>query len=153
MKKCKVLIINGPNLNLLGVREKDIYGEKSLEHINHIIKDEAEKINIEVSFFQSNCEGQIVDKIQTACKDYHGIIINPAAYTHYSIAIRDAISSVKIPTIEVHLSNIHNREDFRSKSMIAPVCIGQISGFKEHSYVLALFALHRILNRGYESEQ
>ncbi|RKD27887.1 3-dehydroquinate dehydratase [Caminicella sporogenes DSM 14501] len=152
MKKAKILVLNGPNLNLLGIRDTKLYGQKTLEYINNILKREAENLNFEISFFQSNCEGQIIDKIHEAYGVYRGIIINPGAYTHYSIAIRDAIASVEIPTVEVHLSNIYNREEFRTKSVIAPVCVGQISGFKEYGYILALFALHEMLNRRYENE-
>lgn len=137
----KILVINGPNLNLLGDREKDNYGEITLDTINEEIKSLAKDLQTEIDFFQSNYEGEIVDKIQKAKGMFDGIIINPAAYTHTSIAIRDALLAVKIPTIEVHLSNIHSREEFRQKSFIAPVCIGQIAGFKKDSYILALRAM------------
>lgn len=146
MKKYKVLVVNGPNLNLLGVRERQIYGNISLDDINKTIKEEAEELNIAISFFQSNSEGQLIDAIHNAINEFQGIIINPGAYTHYSIAIRDAISSVNLPTIEVHISNIYGREEFRSKSIIAPVCIGQISGFKEYSYILALKAMRNFFD-------
>ena len=134
----KVLIINGPNLNLLGVREKDVYGSETLQDIARRVNEEAGKLNIEIDFVQSNHEGEIIDKIHDARGSYDVIIINPGAYTHYSIAIRDAIKAVDIPAIEVHLSNIHSREEFRSKSVIAPVCVGQISGFGGDSYLVAL---------------
>jgi len=134
----KVLIINGPNLNLLGVREKDVYGSETLQDIARRVNEEAGKLNIEIDFVQSNHEGEIIDKIHDARGSYDVIIINPGAYTHYSIAIRDAIKAVDIPAIEVHLSNIHSREEFRSKSLIAPVCVGQISGFGGDSYLVAL---------------
>ena len=138
----KIMIINGPNLNMVGVREKGIYGTRSFEDICEYIKDEAEKKNIEIELFQSNIEGEIIDQIQ---KCYHekfdGIIINPGAYTHYSYAIHDAIKSVNIDTVEVHLSNIHSREEFRHKSVTAAACIGQICGFGEEGYILALNAL------------
>jgi 3-dehydroquinate dehydratase-2 len=136
-----ILVVNGPNLDMLGVREKNIYGEESLESINRVMKQEAEKLKFKIEFFQSNFEGEIIEKIHNARKIFDYIIINPAAFTHYSIAIRDAISSVEIPTIEVHLSNIHSREEFRHKSVIAPVCIGQISGFGLKSYIVALYAV------------
>jgi 3-dehydroquinate dehydratase II len=136
----KILIIHGPNLNLLGTREPEIYGSTSFEDINKIIKDYAKKNKIEVEIFQSNCEGDIVNYIQKK-KDYTGLVINPAAYTHTSIAIADAIKAVNIPAVEVHLSNIHSREDFRKTSYIAPFCIGQISGFGHYSYILGLNAL------------
>ncbi len=143
----KVLIINGPNLNLLGKRNRSIYGEKTLEEINETIKLRGEKLGIRVCFFQSNCEGLIVDKLHESMDiDYSGMIINPAALTHYSLAIRDAIEILTIPVIEVHLSNINAREDFRQKSVIAPVCSGQISGLGLNSYLLAMEAL-KLMNK------
>lgn len=143
----KVIVINGPNLNLLGTREPEIYGDKSINHILDQLEGDAKKYNIELEFFQSNHEGELIDKIHEAFENkYQGIIINPGAFTHYSYAIRDAISAVMIPTIEVHISNIHTREKFRSKSVIAPVCIGQISGLGIHSYSTALFALSKHFN-------
>ncbi|MDQ2085295.1 type II 3-dehydroquinate dehydratase [Herbivorax sp. ANBcel31] len=135
-----VLVINGPNLNLLGTREKDIYGTETLEDIAKKANAEALKHNIDLSFIQTNHEGEIIDKIHEARDGIDVIIINPGAYTHYSIAIRDAVKSVQIPTIEIHLSNVHAREEFRSKSVIAPVCVGQISGFGSKSYILAVNA-------------
>jgi len=143
----KLLVIHGPNLNLLGIREKDVYGSESFESINQRIKEEAEKLHVHVEIFQSNWEGAIIDKIHSARCNFDGIIINPGAYTHYSIAIRDAIKAVDIPTIEVHLSNIHAREEFRSKSVIAPVCIGQICGMGGNSYILGLHALLMYFNQ------
>ena len=137
----KILVINGPNLNLLGDREKDNYGETTLETINNDLKSLAKELSVEIDFFQSNTEGAIVDKIQSAKGVFDGIIINPAAYTHTSIALRDALLAVKIPAVEVHLSNIYSREEFRQNSFTAPVCIGQIAGFKQDSYNLALRAL------------
>jgi 3-dehydroquinate dehydratase-2 len=132
------LIITGPNINLLGLREPSIYGKLTLSDIEEKLKNLAQELKIEVGFFQSNHEGAIVDKIQEASKEFSALIINPAAYTHTSIAIRDALSAVKMPTIEVHISNIHAREDFRKHSFIAPVCIGQISGLGIDGYLLAL---------------
>lgn len=140
MKKHKILVINGPNLNLLGMREKSIYGEKTLDEINAALSNYAEKNSAEIIFYQSNIEGEIIDFIQKN-RDYNGLVINPGAYTHTSIAIRDAIAAVSIPAVEVHISNIHSREDFRKHSYIAPVCIGQISGFGMHSYILGLEAV------------
>lgn len=138
----KIMIINGPNLNMVGVREKGIYGTRSFEDICEYIKDEAEKKNIEIELFQSNIEGEIIDQIQKCYYEkFDGIIINPGAYTHYSYAIHDAIKSVNIDTVEVHLSNIHSREEFRHKSVTAAACIGQICGFGEEGYILALNAL------------
>ena len=137
----KILVINGPNLNLLGEREKDNYGETTLETINAQLSDLATELGVEIDFFQSNSEGAIVDKIQSAKGIFDGIIINPAAYTHTSIALRDALLAVKIPAVEVHLSNIHAREEFRQHSYTAGVCLGQIAGFKKDSYTLALRAL------------
>ena len=141
----KILVLNGPNLNLLGSREKNIYGEQSLEDIAKRMMQEAEMLGIDIDFIQSNHEGQLIDKIHEAKGKYSAIIINPGAYTHYSIAIRDAISAVQIPTIEIHLSNIYTREEFRKKSVIAPVCLGQICGFGGSSYIVALNAIKNIL--------
>lgn len=143
----KVLVINGPNLNLLGKREKNIYGTVSFEKMIDIIENEANKLGIDVDFFQSNCEGEIIDKIHSADGVYNVIIINPGAYTHYSFAIHDAIKAIDVPTIEVHLSNIHAREEFRSKSVTAPACIGQISGFGINSYLLALYQVKLMSER------
>jgi 3-dehydroquinate dehydratase-2 len=135
----KVLVINGPNLNMLGIREPGIYGSLTLEDINAGLSQTGMDNDIQLDFFQSNIEGEIINKIHESSQNYYGIILNAGAYTHYSIAIRDAISSVKDPVIEVHLSNIHKREEFRHKSVIAPVCIGQVSGFGKYSYEMALF--------------
>lgn len=134
----RILIINGPNLNLLGTREPEIYGKLTLNDIETQLKNKAELLNIEIKCFQSNCEGEIVDKISFAKDKFDAIIINPAAYTHTSVAIRDAIAAVGIATIEVHISNIYSREEFRHKSLIAPVCVGQISGLGVNGYLLAL---------------
>lgn len=136
----KVLIINGPNLNLLGTREKDIYGTETLQDIAKKVGEEAKKLGMDFDFIQTNHEGEIIDKIHAARGNYEVLIINPGAFTHYSLAIRDAIKAVELPAIEVHLSNIHAREEFRSKSVIAPVCVGQISGFGGNSYLVALNA-------------
>lgn len=137
----KVMVLNGPNLNLLGTRETDVYGTATLAGIAAMMNEEAEAVGLSMDFFQSNHEGELIDKIHEARGKYDAIIINPGAYTHYSIAIRDAIKAVEIPTIEVHLSNIHAREEFRSKSVIAPVCTGQISGLGANSYLVALRAV------------
>jgi 3-dehydroquinate dehydratase-2 len=141
----KVLVIHGPNLNLLGKREKGIYGTKSLEEINKEILSLASELRIKVTTAQLNSEGEILDVIQKG--DYDVLIINPAAYTHTSVAIRDAIAAVDKPAIEVHLSNVHKREDFRRKSFVAGVAVGQISGFGSDSYLLALRAAKNILSR------
>jgi 3-dehydroquinate dehydratase-2 len=133
----KILVIHGPNLNLLGTRETEVYGTETLDEINSKLTKMAKEANIDIEVFQSNHEGEIVDKIHNAKRDANFIIINPAAFTHYSLAIRDAIASVNVPTIEVHLSNIYAREDFRQKSVIAPVVCGQICGFGADSYYLA----------------
>lgn len=139
----KILVIHGPNLNLLGTREPDVYGSVTLDDINQQISELSKELGIEAKTFQSNSEGAIVDAIQT--KDYDLLIINPAAYTHTSIAIRDAISAVGRPAIEVHISNIHRREDFRRTSYIAGVATGQISGLGVEGYLLAVRASLKIL--------
>ncbi|SDK51698.1 type II 3-dehydroquinate dehydratase [Natronincola ferrireducens] len=136
----KYLVVHGPNLNLLGMREPGIYGTMTLQQINEILLAEAAKHNVKLDILQSNNEGEIIDFLH-GNRDVDGIIINPAAYSHYSIAIHDAIKAVAIPTVEVHLSNIHSREEFRAKSVTASVCIGQISGFGYYSYILGLYAL------------
>jgi 3-dehydroquinate dehydratase-2 len=136
----KILVINGPNLNLLGRREPDIYGAFTLEDINRRVAALAAELGVDVSFFQSNHEGELVQKIQDALGVFQAIVINPGAYTHTSIAIRDAISSTGIPTVETHISNIYKREEFRKHSYISGVAAGQISGFGPDSYLLALRA-------------
>ena len=136
----KILVIHGPNINMLGKRETDIYGKATLDTINKNMKAMARKEGSEVEVVQSNYEGKIVETIQKAAGIYDALIINPAAFTHTSIAIRDAILAAEIPTIEVHLSNIYKREEFRHKSFIAPAAIGQITGFGENSYYLAMRA-------------
>ncbi len=137
----KVLVLNGPNLNLLGVREPGVYGSLTLNDINKSLQDVGTELGVVLSFFQSNHEGEIVDSIHSAREDCQGIVINAGAYTHTSVAIRDAIAAVAIPTVEVHLSNIYQREEFRHNSYIAPVVVGQISGFGHYSYTLGLKAL------------
>lgn len=141
----KIMVIHGPNLNLLGSRETDIYGSLKLKEINNSLKVLAKELGVNISIFQSNHEGEIVDLIQNS-GNYSAIIINPAAYTHTSIAIRDAIAAVKTPAVEVHLSNIYGREKFRHKSVIAPVAVGQISGFGPEGYMLALRAAAYLSN-------
>lgn len=136
----KILFLNGPNLNLLGQREPDVYGKISLTEIEASVRERAKKLGADIGFRQSNLEGELVSWIQEAKGKFDMIVINAAAYTHTSIALRDAIAAVKIPTIEIHLSNVHAREEFRHKSLIAPVCMGQISGFGQNSYLLALDA-------------
>ena len=140
-----ILVINGPNLNLLGVREKSVYGDRTLEDICAWLKEEGEKIDVNLSFFQSNHEGYIIDKIHLARNKFDGIVINPGAYTHYSYAIRDAIAGVSIPTVEIHLSDIKNREEFRKVSVIEPVCIGQVYGEGEKGYLTAIRKLIEVL--------
>ncbi len=141
-----ITVIHGPNLNRLGVREPDVYGTVTLEQINARILDEARRLDLSVSIFQSNSEGEIIDRIQ-ALTDRDALVINPGAYTHTSVAIRDAIAGSGAPAVEVHLTNIHAREDFRRVSLVAPVCRGQISGFGPESYLLALAAAARLLRR------
>lgn len=141
-----ILVLHGPNLNLLGQREPGIYGSMTLEEINSLIEAEGKKLDAEIVAVQSNQEGVLVDAIHMARGKHQGILINAGAYTHTSIALRDAIAAVKIPTVEVHLSNIYQREAFRHHSYIAPVAIGQISGFGAESYRLGLQALVNYLN-------
>jgi 3-dehydroquinate dehydratase-2 len=136
----KILFLNGPNLNLLGSREPDMYGRLTLKDIEAKVRERAAKFGAEIDFRQSNVEGELVSWIQQSKGTYNVIVLNAAAYTHTSIALRDAISAVEVPTIEIHLSNVHAREKFRRKSLIAPVCKGQISGFGADSYILALEA-------------
>lgn len=141
----KILVINGVNMNMLGIREPEKYGTMTLADLEKELYAFAFENEFEIETFQSNHEGEIVEKIHSAFQDFDGIIINAGAYTHTSIAIRDALSAVNIPTIEVHMTNIHSREEFRQKSLIAPVCIGQISGFGVESYKLALLGLKNYL--------
>lgn len=143
----KILILNGPNLNLLGTREPDKYGAKTLDDINQELTAFAYELGVDVEFFQSNIEGELVNKIQEAAGNFDGIIINPAAYTHTSVAIRDAFLAVGLPVVEIHLSNIHAREEFRKNSYIAPIALGQISGFREDSYKLGLSAIVNYLQK------
>ena len=143
----KILIVNGPNLNLLGTREPEVYGTLTLEKINAELEILAKELGVELEFFQSNVEGEIVNAIQAARGDCAGIVINPAAYTHTSVAIRDAISAVSLPAVEIHISNVHAREEFRKNSLIAPVCVGQIAGFGLDSYRLAMLALMNLFKK------
>ena len=141
----KILVIHGPNLNLLGKRETDIYGQVTMEEINKQISKLAGELGVSVDFFQSNSEGELVSEIQKAMGNYEALVVNPGAYTHTSIALRDAIAGVEIPTVEVHLSNIYQREEFRKKSMLADVAVGQITGFKIDSYLLGLRAAANLI--------
>jgi len=141
-----VLVLHGPNLNLLGVREPNVYGDKTLAQINEAITAEATRLGLTVRIVQSNHEGHLVDAIHEAHGWAHAIIINPAGYTHTSVVLRDAIQAMRLPTIEVHLSNIAAREEFRHLSVLAPACIGQISGFRWLSYLLALQAVKGLLD-------
>ena len=141
MSEINILILHGPNLNLLGLREPEIYGSATLDMINRSLEVEGERLQVCIDCLQSNHEGVLVDAIHNARQKYQGIIINAGAYTHTSVAIRDALAGVEIPTVEVHLSNIYTREEFRHHSYIAPVAIGQISGFGSDSYHLGLQAL------------
>ncbi|MDJ0680639.1 MAG: type II 3-dehydroquinate dehydratase [Xenococcaceae cyanobacterium MO_167.B52] len=141
MSELSILVLHGPNLNLLGTREPEVYGSTTLEGINNSLKKEGNRLQVKVSCLQSNHEGNLVDAIHGAISQYQGIVINAGAYTHTSVAIRDAIAGVGIATVEVHLSNIYRREQFRHHSFISPVVIGQISGFGSNSYILGLQAL------------
>lgn len=140
----KILVIHGPNLNLLGTREPETYGRRTLTAIDAALTAKGKSLGIQVETFQSNHEGAIVDKIQTAAAGYHGIIINPAALTHTSVAIRDALLVLDIPIIEVHLSNVHKREPFRHHSMISDIVTGKITGLGDQGYLLALEAIERL---------
>ena len=136
----RIAVIHGPNLNLLGLREPEIYGGETLQEINRRLEEVARQDGVELRITQSNVEGVIIDAIHAALDWADAILINPAGYTHTSVAIRDAIKAVRLPTIEVHLSNVHGREDFRQTSLIGPVCVGQIAGFGADSYLLGLQA-------------
>ena len=137
----KILVVNGPNLNMLGIREPEKYGTETLNDINGKIKKYCDEKNIDVEFYQSNIEGEIINKIHSARGNYEGIILNAGAFTHYSYAIRDAIPVAEMPVIEVHMTNVHGREEFRHNSVIAPICKGQICGFGSNSYIVAVKAL------------
>lgn len=141
----KILVLHGPNLNLLGTREPGVYGSMTLAEINAGLAQLAAELDVQIDCLQSNSEGTLIDAIQHARETVDGILINPAAYTHTSVAIRDALSAVALPAVEVHLSNIHTRESFRHVSLTAPVTVGQIIGFGPHSYLLGLRALVGIL--------
>lgn len=143
----KILVLHGPNLNLLGEREPEIYGKMGLDDLNEKLKNEAKKFGIQLECYQSNYEGELIEHIQKAKTEFDGILINPGALTHYSFSLRDAISSVNINTVEVHLSNIYKRESFRHKSVLAPVVLGQVTGFGFHSYILGLMALANEIKR------
>ena len=144
-KDLNILIINGPNLNMLGVREPEQYGSKSYKDLEMELYEYSFELGINVKIFQSNFEGEIIEKIQYALGNFDGIVLNAGAYTHTSVAIRDALTSVKIPTVEVHISNIYKREEFRHNSMFADVCVGQITGFKTDSYKLGMQGLVNFL--------
>ena len=141
----KVLYLNGPNLNMLGICEPTIYGALTLKQIEHQVQEKAQELGIQIEFRQSNHEGSLIDWIHEASGIFDAIILNAGAYTHTSIAIRDAVSSIKVPVVEIHLSNVHAREEFRKKSFIAPVCAGVIAGFGAESYTLALIAVSGLL--------
>ena len=146
-KNLKIMVIQGPNINMLGLREPGIYGSMRMEDIHAQMKIVADQNNVDIDFFQSNLEGEIVDKIQECLGEADGIIINPAAYTHTSIAIRDALSAVNLPVIEVHISNIYRREEFRHNSLVAAVAAGQIAGFGPVGYHLAMIGMLQIFEQ------
>lgn len=141
----KILVMHGPNINLTGKREPGTYGSDSFESINNEIVAYAKELGLECDIYQSNHEGALIDKLQECIGKYDGVVLNAGAYTHYSYAIRDAIASINLPCVEVHMSNIHKREEFRHTSVISPVCVGQICGFGKHSYLLGVAALKQIL--------
>jgi 3-dehydroquinate dehydratase-2 len=151
-KSSKIAVIHGPNLNFIGIREPEVYGYKTLKEINKDILKKASSLNVEVDIFQSNHEGEIVDFIQEGYNIHDGIIINPGGLTHYSIVLRDALVAFKTPVIEVHLSNIHQREDFRHVSVIAPIALGQICGLGPEGYLYALESMTSIINQNKESD-
>ncbi len=142
-----ILVINGPNLNLLGKREPGVYGSDSLQEIQNEIIAETKALNVDVEFYQSNHEGGIIDALHNAMDDADGVVLNAGAYTHYSYAIRDAIKAIKIPVVEIHMSNVDSREEFRHVSVIAPVCRGSIAGFGKFSYILGIRAVVNLLNQ------
>ena len=149
----KIAVIQGPNLNMLCVREQHIYGPMTLDQIHEQMKMSAEQNGMELEFFQSNLEGEIVDKIQECLGEVQGILINPAAYSHTSIAIRDALAAVQLPTVEVHISNIYQREEFRQKSITAGASTGVITGFGSFSYHLAMISIHQIMLENIEVQK
>ncbi len=144
----RILVLHGPNLNLLGDREPQLYGETSLEEINRMLQDRAAALDVELRIRQSNHEGELIDILHREREWAQAIIINPAGYTHTSVALADALRAIRLPAIEVHLSNIHAREPFRTQSVTASACVGQISGFRAHSYVLALYAAKQLVEQG-----
>lgn len=141
----RILVLNGPNLNLVGIREPGVYGKQSIDLINKGLREYADRLGVEIEIRQSNHEGQLIDWLHAAREEFDGIVLNAGAYTHYSYAIRDAITAIAKPVVEVHLSNVHARDEFRRTSVISPVCIGVICGFGKNSYHLALKALVDLL--------
>ena len=144
----KIAVIHGPNLNLLGSREPEVYGNRNFDSLNEDLEKKAEQLGVKIDIFQSNHEGRLVDYIQEMSSEVDGLVINPGGLTHYSISLRDALAASRLPVVEVHVSNIYQREEFRHQSVIAPIAVGQVSGLGPDGYLFALEAVYRIIKKG-----